>query len=71
MSAIFFVFSTEANTALISKVSFFNFEISLTKLSFLTVNPNAENSPGVRNWEVLIEHRKQMERMIPKRRSTS
>jgi len=43
----------------------------LTKLSFLTVNPNAENSPGVRNWEVLIEHRKQMERMIPKRRSTS
>lgn len=38
----------------------------LSKLSFLIINPNADNIPGIRNLEVLKEHRKQLKKMFPK-----
>lgn len=38
----------------------------LIKLSFLVINPNANNVPGIRNKDALEEHRKQMKKMFPK-----
>ena len=38
----------------------------LTKLSFLVIRSNADNVPGIRNYDALEEHRKQMKKMYPR-----
>lgn len=46
-----------------------NATYDLNKLSFLTTNPEAEISPGIRNQDLLEEHRKQMKGMFPQDKS--